>query len=66
MPASIRIFGSAMTLLFVGLAIVLCAVLPLASPWIAIGIVLAALGAGLLVFYGLVTREEKRAGKEFR
>lgn len=66
MPVSIRILGSAMTFLFVGLAVVLCAVLPLISPWVAVGIVLAALGAGLLVFYGLVWKEEKRAGKEFR
>jgi membrane protein implicated in regulation of membrane protease activity len=66
MPVSIRILGSAMTFLFVGLAVVLCAVLPLVSPWVAVGIVLAALGAGLLVFYGLVSKEEKRAGKEFR
>jgi len=66
MPVSVRILGGAITLLFVGVAIVLCAALPLASPWIAVGTILAALGAGLLVFYGLVSREEKRAAKENR
>ena len=66
MPVSVRILGGAITLLFVGVAIVLCAALPLASPWIAVGTMLAALGAGLLVFYGLVSREEKRAAKENR
>ncbi len=66
MPVSVRILGGAITLLFVGVAILLCAALPMASPWVAVGIILAALGAGLLVFYGLVQREEKRAGKEFR
>ncbi len=66
MPLSIRLLGTGTTLLLVGLAVLLCAVVPMASPWVAAGIVLAALGAGLLVFYGLVYREEKRAGKEFR
>lgn len=60
-PTSVKILGVGVTFLMVGLGVVIAAAVPTLTGWGMFGIILFAAGIGLLLFYLVVAKHEKKA-----